>query len=197
MAWIESHQALGQHPKTIALAEHLHCSLPTAVGHLQYLWWWALDFAPSGQIRTTPPVIAHACYWRGNAQHFWQSLILAGFMDVDEDTVTIHDWFDYAGKLIEQRALRRESNKQAQSARRQRLRQRDVTAESARSQHPTVPDQPDRTGPTGHPPLSPHDVSADALLTNGDAQKACCGLAAISDGQKHSTTCSTLKAQVS
>src|SRR5215471_21173433 len=119
MAWIESHQALGAHPKTIALAEHLHCSMPTAVGHLQYLWWWALDFAPSGQIRTTPPVIAHACYWRGNAQHFWQSLILAGFMDVDEDTVTIHDWFDYAGKLIEQRALRRESNKQAQSARRQ------------------------------------------------------------------------------
>jgi hypothetical protein len=167
MAWIESHQALGQHPKTIAFAEQLHVSLPTAVGHLQYLWWWALDFAPSGQIRTTPAVIAHACLWRGSAQKFWQSLILAGFIDVDEDVVTIHDWMDYGGKLTVQRELRRESNRQAQSARRQRLRQHVSTAESAQSQQPRGHNSTgeDTTVPS---PLPSPDVSADALQ-NGAA----------------------------
>jgi len=39
VAWIESHQTLGQHPKTRKLARLLNISAPTAVGHLQFLWW--------------------------------------------------------------------------------------------------------------------------------------------------------------
>ncbi len=51
MAWIESHQALGQHPKTIRLAAILgRAQMPTVVGHLHYLWWWAFDYARDGRI---------------------------------------------------------------------------------------------------------------------------------------------------
>jgi hypothetical protein len=76
MAWIESHQAIGQHPKTIALAHQLGVSLPTAVGHLHYLWWWALDYAPDGELkRHSPSIIAHACQWRGKPERLLQALV--------------------------------------------------------------------------------------------------------------------------
>src|SRR5215471_2583384 len=78
MPWIESHQMVGHHPKTIRLAELLRVSLPTAVGHVHYLWWWALDFAPTGAIRTSPTVLARACEWRGSAEKFVQALVAAG-----------------------------------------------------------------------------------------------------------------------
>jgi len=48
MAWIESNQEVGRHPKTKKLARLLDISVVTAVGHLHYLWWWALDFAQEG-----------------------------------------------------------------------------------------------------------------------------------------------------
>lgn len=155
MAWIESHQTVGHHPKTILFAELLKVNLPTAVGHLHYFWWWALDFAPSGEIRTTPGVLAKACEWRGNAERFRDALLTAGFVEWCNDALVIHDWMDYAGKLIDQRALRRESNRKAQSARRQRL----VSADKADSQQSTVPDP---TGPNQTVPPTPSAVSADA-----------------------------------
>lgn len=45
MAWIESHQEIWRHPKTKKLARLLGVSVPTAVGHLHGIWYWALDFA--------------------------------------------------------------------------------------------------------------------------------------------------------
>jgi len=116
VAWIESHQAVGHHPKTIRFAELLKVSLPTAVGHLHYFWWWALDFAPSGEIRTTPTVLARACEWRGNPERFVQALVAAGFLEDAEDGVTIHDWLDYAGRLIEKRAANRDRQRKHRNA---------------------------------------------------------------------------------
>ena len=45
MAWIESHQELWRHPKTKKLARLLGVSVPTVVGHLHGIWYWALDFS--------------------------------------------------------------------------------------------------------------------------------------------------------
>lgn len=141
MAWIESHQTVGHHPKTIRFAELLRISLPTAVGHLHYFWWWALDFAPLGEIRTTASVVARACEWRGNAERFLQALVTAGFVEVEGDALTIHDWLDYAGRLVEKRAANRERQ------RRHRNGENGVTSRVTNALVtglPTGPNQPDQ-----------------------------------------------------
>src|SRR6266576_1165546 len=117
MAWIESHQALGRHPKTQQLATLLKVNLPTAIGHLHYFWWWSLDFAPTGSIpNPTPAIIAHAAEWKGDPERFWLAMIQAGFIDVNEEQVTIHDWLDYAGRLVEKRAANRERQRRHRNA---------------------------------------------------------------------------------
>lgn len=106
MAWIESHQELGRHPKTVHFAKLLGVSRPTAVGHLHYLWWWAMDYAQDGNLARYPvEVIAEAVLWEGEANDLWQALIIAGFVNEDG---TVHDWFDYAGSLIEKRVANRD-----------------------------------------------------------------------------------------
>jgi hypothetical protein len=102
MAWIESHQDLPGHPKTKKLIRLLKIPGPIIVGHLHYLWWWALDFAQSGEITQYDPFdIADACEWKADAIEFFEALVEAGFIDKVNDRYFIHDWYDYAGKLIE------------------------------------------------------------------------------------------------
>ena len=113
MAWIESNQEIGRHPKTKKLARLLDISVVTAIGHLHYLWWWALDFAQDGYIGKYDECdIAEACMWVGEHQSFVDSLIQAGFVDKTETGLLIHDWFDYAGRLIIQKDIKKEKNKE-------------------------------------------------------------------------------------
>lgn len=106
MAWIESHQELGRHPKTKRLARLLGVSIPAAVGHLHFLWWWALDFAPDGILDKYDSYdIAEAMAWDGDEEKLLDALIDCGYIDVLEDHGwVIHDWGEYAGKLLERRA---------------------------------------------------------------------------------------------
>ena len=109
MSWLESHQSLGDHPKKDRLAELLfEGSVPldvadfAAVGLLHRLWWWAIDYAPKGDLSIyTDRQVAKGCRWAGEAGLLLQALTRAGFLDKDRQ---IHDWHDYAGKLIESRA---------------------------------------------------------------------------------------------
>jgi hypothetical protein len=108
MAWIESHQSLGRHPKTKRLARQLGIGKPQAIGHLHYLWWWALDYAQNGDLSGySDEDIAEAAEWEGDPHEFVTALrecginAGAGFLDAEE--ATLHDWMDYAGKLIERR----------------------------------------------------------------------------------------------
>src|SRR5215831_9814779 len=197
MAWIESHQSLGHHRKTLQVAATLKVDRHKLIGHLQVLWWWGLDNADStgklGHVSTR--AIAEAAEWPArDSDRFVHALTSAGFLEHDQEGFSLHDWYDYAGKLTDARVLRRESNRIAQSARRQRLRQRTVSADSSASQQSTVPNPtgPDRTGPAP-PRVPPQDVSADALLTNGDAPKTCCALAELSHGERHAASCRNLK----
>jgi hypothetical protein len=111
MAWIESHQALGRHPKTIRLAALLKVRVPEAVGLLQFLWWWALDYAPDGLVSVADqPVVARACLWHGPPARFWEALLEVGFVEPAElpHVCKIHDWMDYAGRLVERRKADKE-----------------------------------------------------------------------------------------
>ncbi|MDP4128395.1 MAG: hypothetical protein Q8912_15875 [Bacillota bacterium] len=111
MAWIESNQGLGRHPKTHKLARLLDQSAVTVVGHLHYLWWWALDYAQDGNIGKYDELeIAEACMWMGDHHSFVDALIQAGFVDKTESGLLIHDWFDYAGRLMIQKEMRKEKS---------------------------------------------------------------------------------------
>ena len=104
MAWIESHQTLGHHPKTQELATLLHCTLPAAVGYLHYLWWWSLDFAQDGFIaKRSVTVVKVACFYTGPGPRFFDALVRAGFVETRDDGWVIHDWLEYAGRLVVKR----------------------------------------------------------------------------------------------
>lgn len=102
MAWIESHQGLMHHPKTKRLARLLGVSVPTAIGHLHCLWYWALDYAQDGDLTSYDEIdVAGGALWDGDEREFSEALVKAGFVDLDPPR--IHDWMDYAGMLIERR----------------------------------------------------------------------------------------------
>jgi hypothetical protein len=105
MAWIESHQELARHPKTKRLSRLAEISLPTAIGHLHLLWWWAIDYAQDGDLsKYEAGDIADAMNWSGDAKVIVEALVNSGFLDRESDAgLSIHDWHDYAGRLMEQR----------------------------------------------------------------------------------------------
>jgi len=101
--WIESHQSLRVHPKTRKLARLLGISRVTAVGHLHCVWWWALDYAQDGDLSRWEPLdIAIGADWEDDPDTFIAAMRECRFIDPD---MRLHDWHEYAGRLIEQRAL--------------------------------------------------------------------------------------------
>ena len=101
MSWIKSHQELARHPKTRKLARLLSISLPDALGRLHLLWWWALDYAEDGDLSKHDSAdIADALLWEGEPDALIDALITSGFLDSDRK---IHDWWEYAGSLVEKR----------------------------------------------------------------------------------------------
>ena len=104
MAWIESHQSLQRHPKVIRLKTRLEIPKTQAIGLLHCLWWWAMDYAPSGDLSAfTPLEISEAAEWTGDPEAFLRALKVCSLVDKDN---RIHDWMEYAGRLI----LRREND---------------------------------------------------------------------------------------
>jgi hypothetical protein len=102
MAYLQSHQTLATHPKTRKVARRLDVSLPTVIGHLHLLWYWALDHAIDGDVsRFDPDDLADAAGWEGDPDTFVKALTDcgpgdgAGFLDPDGH---LHDWGEYGGK---------------------------------------------------------------------------------------------------
>lgn len=114
MAWIESHQSLGNHPKLIRLAGCLKISKAQAVGHLHFLWWWALDYAPDGDLsKLSKKEIAGAATWDGDEKLFNDALHVTQWVNSDEK---IHDWDVYRVHF--------ELSKQRQERKREQIRKR-------------------------------------------------------------------------
>lgn len=107
MAWIKVDQSLANHRKLWALAGELDIEQATAIGHLVLLWTWCLDNAPTGNLNgISPAVIATVTLWKGEPNKFTDGLVSAGFLDRSRkypERLRIHDWKDYAGKLLESR----------------------------------------------------------------------------------------------
>lgn len=113
MSWIQSHQALADHPKTRKLARILNTSKPTTIGHLHCFWWWAFDYAKDGDLsRFDSMDLAIAAEWDGDPDDLINALIKSGFVDQTEDGLAIHDWSEYGGKLHSQREADAERKRQ-------------------------------------------------------------------------------------
>jgi hypothetical protein len=120
VAWIESHQSVWQHAKTRKAARILGVHEVQVVGHLHALWHWAIDHAEDGNVsKYDTDDLALAARWDGDADTFVAALTScgpgasSGFLEAggsygnpDHGLVgelVIHDWWKYAGKLVERR----------------------------------------------------------------------------------------------
>lgn len=164
MAWIESNQELGRHPKTKKLARLLGISTVTAVGHLHFLWWWALDYVQDGLLSKYDEFdIAEACMWEGDEKLFVNALIKARFIDETENGLVIHDWFDYAGRIVTQREITKDKTRERVRKYRERVNKTgnahvtrygndgndtETPCNAPTVPNPTVPNQPNTTNST-------------------------------------------------
>lgn len=101
MAWIELHQSLPGHRKIMRLRRALKIGQAQAIGHLCMLWLWCLDNCPDGDLSELMDCeIAEAAGYDKRPEDFTAALRSAGFVDANSH---VHDWYSYAGKLIEKR----------------------------------------------------------------------------------------------
>ena len=104
MAWLEIHQSLRDHRKTYEAADALDVKPVTMMGMLISLWLWAIDNVPDGDItEIRPKTIARAAQWDGDPEELMNVLIDCGWFDKHDGQILIHDWQEYAGKLIDRR----------------------------------------------------------------------------------------------
>lgn len=118
MAWLQVHQTLKDHRKLFDAADELEITPPHMMGLLVSFWLWALDNAPKGDLAgITPRMIARAAQWDGDPEKLAETLIRAGWIDENEGgTLEIHDWYEYAGKLIDQRQAEKERSARRRAA---------------------------------------------------------------------------------
>lgn len=118
MAWLQVHQTLKDHRKLFDAADQLEVEPPHMMGLLVSFWLWALDNAPTGSlVDITPRMISRAAQWNGDPEKLAKTLIRAGWIDEKEDgTLEIHDWYEYAGKLIDQRQAEKERSRSRRAA---------------------------------------------------------------------------------
>lgn len=113
MAWIEAHQNLSKHRKLIKTAGRLSVDRHKLIGHLLEFWWWALDNVPSNGFmeNITDDEISIAAEWNEDHKIFVQALIEGGFIEEKPDGRWLHDWYDYAGKLLDKREKEKKRSK--------------------------------------------------------------------------------------
>lgn len=150
MAWIESHQDLAQHPKVERLALALgirdeEISHHVATSLLHHLWWWALSYAPSGDLsRFTPAEIARACRWpRAKGEALVEALVASRWLDREGERLVVHDYAERIEPLIR----RREQNKERARTSRARYAHGTGTVREACGATEPVPTEPNRTNP--------------------------------------------------
>jgi hypothetical protein len=128
--WLESHGNLARHPKTRRLMQRMGWTLPSAIGNLHLLWYWALEYAPTGDLTKFEPEQLTYDLDLGGAtpEQFIEAMIHAGFIDrlgsgsaesrsggtmiqsgfldkiadENEDVVLLrlHDWPEYTAKSL-------------------------------------------------------------------------------------------------
>ena len=166
MAWLEIHQTLPVHKKTLAAADALDMPPAHFMGHIITFWLWALDNVPDGNLdEVSARMIARAAQWEGDPDTFLNTLIEVGFIDQDDDGLAIHDWYDYAGKLMEQRAKERERSRKRRAEQRRRRQEKDRGATAGRPE-----DDREKTAGTVQYSTVPNSTINKDICAPDDAQ---------------------------
>ena len=118
MAWIESHQGIERHPKTMKLSISMGWDIDQTIGKLHRLWWWCIDFAPDGNVsRHSADMVALAVGLSiDQGEKFISSLLESGFLDrisvkKQKNVYLIHDWLEYAGRYLRDTKYKRNPEK--------------------------------------------------------------------------------------
>jgi hypothetical protein len=123
--WVD--QTVVRHRKTWHLARLAGLDAYAVVGRLVALWGWSLDGAPEGRIDAGDAVlVADVMGWRGDPEQWLAYLVQAGFLDERDGGLFIHDWDEYAGKLM----ASRKANTEHKRASRERARHAGVLGTS-------------------------------------------------------------------
>lgn len=108
MAWIESHQGLREHPKTLMLMQKMGWNSDVTIGKLHRFWWWCVDYAEDGDLRKfNDGIIATAVGLDSSCgKTFVESMVDCGFEVgsgfIDrEPYFRVHDWWNYIGKFLQ------------------------------------------------------------------------------------------------
>jgi hypothetical protein len=117
VAWIKVHQTLKDHRKVLQAADELEIETAHMLGLIVSFWLWALDNAPAGRLSgISHRMIARAAQWEGGPDLFVNALINAGFLKDTPDGLVINDWYEYAGKLIDQREAEKNRSRRRRAA---------------------------------------------------------------------------------
>src|SRR6478752_3069165 len=101
--WLESHGNLARHPKTRRLMQRMGWTLPHTIGNLHLLWYWALEYVPTGDLTKFDPDQLTQDLDLGDAtpEEFIEALIDSGFIDrTEEGSLRLHDWPEYTAKSL-------------------------------------------------------------------------------------------------
>lgn len=107
MGWIESHQNMERHPKTIGLRRFVGWNLNETIGFLHRFWWWALDAAPDGVVTDVcQPGVCGEVFGLSSdiGDKLMAGMAKVGWLDTrDDGTIIIHNHQKYRGRLSELR----------------------------------------------------------------------------------------------
>lgn len=119
--WMPLYLTVFDHPKTVRMSRLLGISGVTLVGHLAALWAYCRRYAPNGSLASLgEDVIEAAARWEGERGAFVMAATDAGFFDEGGDGLSLHNWYDRAGKMLEKmeeerkRSARRRAEEKAQ-----------------------------------------------------------------------------------
>jgi hypothetical protein len=141
--WIELHQEMPKHPKTLALAQALKVSRREAVGILIDLWTWGLSCADEdGSLKSIGDEgIALALDWPiKKSGVLVKAFVGCGWLDdLGNGQYRLHDWPDYTSRLSEKR-----KDAERKRAARKATKQADKSEhrpQNVRGQSPDSPEQ--------------------------------------------------------
>jgi len=183
--WIELHQEMPRHPKTLALAQALKVSRREAVGILVDLWTWGLSCADEdGNLKSiSDEGIALALDWPiKKAGNLVQAFVKCGWVDQLEDgKYRLHDWPDYTSRLSERRKDAERKRKARKASKCQ-----DASANNSKTVHGQSTDSPEqnavnpRAGITQPNQTKPNHTLSK--LSNNNTPSASTVEGAVTDG---------------
>ena len=122
MPWFEAHDTLPRHPKTLKLASLLNIERREAVGILYELFAWGLFAAEKDGLLEglSADDIGKALDFPTPKKRRMvvDALVSAGYLDYEDGSYYIHNWYEYAGKWNESREKNRESVRKHRQRRR-------------------------------------------------------------------------------